>query len=148
MRCLIGGLRMKSVFSSVSKVLSHIYLVDHLWLKVLEGRSMNEARQTSFPLQEKMEKLPIEEIEKEFHTLSARYISFFNSQEDMEKKFMLDNPYAGLRETSLSELVLHVVNHGTYHRGNISAMLHQLGDSSVMTDYVFYLYRENLLHRK
>lgn len=45
-------------------------------------------------------------------------------------------------------MVLHVVNHGTYHRGNISAMLHQLGDSSVMTDYAFYWYSENDIHYK
>jgi uncharacterized damage-inducible protein DinB len=32
----------------------------------------------------------------------------------MEKRIMLDNPWAGLRETSISEMVLHVVNHGTY----------------------------------
>nr|WP_305586406.1 DinB family protein [Fictibacillus sp. WQ 8-8] len=42
-------------------------------------------------------------------------------------------------------MVLHVVNHGTYHRGNISAMLHQLGDSSVMNDYAFYWYSENAI---
>jgi uncharacterized damage-inducible protein DinB len=63
-----------------------------------------------------------------------------SSQEDLEKRIELDNPYAGLRETSLAEIVLHVVNHGTYHRGNISAMLHQQGDASVMTDYAFYWY--------
>ncbi len=61
---------------------------------------------------------------------------------------MLDNPWASLRETSLSEMILHVVNHGTYHRGNISAMLHQLGDSSVMTDYAFYWYSDNVIHQK
>lgn len=56
---------------------------------------------------------------------------------------MLDNLWAGLREISISEMVLHVVIHGTYQRGDISAMLHQLGDSSVMTDYVIYWYSEN-----
>ncbi|WP_313897918.1 DinB family protein [Brevibacillus sp. FSL L8-0520] len=34
----------------------------------------------------------------------------------------------------------HVVNHGTYHRGNIAAMLRQQGYAGVPTDYVFYLY--------
>ena len=94
---------------------------------------MNEAMQSSFQIQENIEKLPIEDLETEFHTLTSRFKTFLNRQEDMEKRIMLDNPWAGLRETSISEMVLHVVNHGTYHRGNISAMLHQLDDSSVMT---------------
>ncbi|WP_163103048.1 DinB family protein [Peribacillus alkalitolerans] len=140
--------KLKSVFSSVSEVLSHIYLVEYAWLYILEGQNMKEAMQSSLQLQEKIVKHSIEDLEKEFHILSTRFISFLTSQEDMEKRIMLDNPWAGLRETSLSEMVLHVVNHGSYHRGNISAMLHQLGDSSVMTDYAFYWYSDNVLHQK
>ena len=34
----------------------------------------------------------------------------------------------------------HVVNHGTYHRGNITAMIRQLGHSSTMMDFVLYLH--------
>lgn len=33
-----------------------------------------------------------------------------------------------------------IVNHGTYHRGNLTVMLRQLGRSGVSTDYIFYLY--------
>ncbi|MEH7531611.1 DinB family protein, partial [Priestia megaterium] len=35
-------------------------------------------------------------------------------------------------------------NHGTYHRGNITAMLRQLGHPGVMTDYVLYLYERDM----
>ncbi|MDF2647517.1 MAG: dinB [Paenibacillus sp.] len=58
----------------------------------------------------------------------------------MEKRIMLDNPYTRLRDTSLSEMVLQVVNHGTYHRGNITAMLRQMGHASVMTEYALFWY--------
>ncbi|MEK3724277.1 DinB family protein [Paenibacillus sp. FSL H8-0034] len=44
----------------------------------------------------------------------------------------------------LVELVQHVVNHGTYHRGNITAMLRQLGHKGVPTDYIFYLYADQM----
>ncbi len=33
----------------------------------------------------------------------------------------------------------HVVNHGTYHRGNVTAMLRQQGYAGVATDYLFFL---------
>jgi uncharacterized damage-inducible protein DinB len=133
----------KSIFSSVSKVLPHIYSVEHGWLSILEGQSMREALQNSFQLQEKMETFTLEELEEAFHALAERFISFLNSQDDLEMRITLDNPYAGVRETSLAEIVFHVVNHGTYHRGNISAMLHQGGDASVMTDYALFWYAGN-----
>lgn len=49
------------------------------------------------------------------------------------------HPKLGRLDTHFSELVQHVVNHGTYHRGNLTAMIRQQGYSSVSKDYVFYL---------
>ncbi len=40
---------------------------------------------------------------------------------------------------TVSEILLTLVNHGTYHRGNISTMLRQVGAASVSMDYAFYL---------
>ncbi len=51
-----------------------------------------------------------------------------------------EHPNFGRLETQLSELVQHVVNHGTYHRGNFTTMLRQLGHQGASTDYIFYLY--------
>ncbi|MEY9869279.1 putative damage-inducible protein DinB [Peribacillus sp. B2I2] len=43
-------------------------------------------------------------------------------------------------KTCVAELGPHVVNHGTYHRGNITAMLRQMGYASISTDYGLYLF--------
>jgi uncharacterized damage-inducible protein DinB len=79
-------------------------------------------------------------MKKIFLDLSKRYKELLNSQVDMEKAIVVDNPYAGLLETSVSELVLHVVTHGSYHRGNIATMLRQMGHTSKMQDYGLYLF--------
>jgi len=39
----------------------------------------------------------------------------------------------------LGDLLLHVVNHATYHRGQIAAMLRQVGAAPPSTDYYVYL---------
>lgn len=53
----------------------------------------------------------------------------------------MDNPYAGILNTRYSEFI-QVVNHGTYHRGNLSAMLRQIGHSSVMREYGLFMYQD------
>jgi uncharacterized damage-inducible protein DinB len=127
-------------FSSVSKVLSHIYLTDYAWFDIISGKSMNEAIATTNQLREQIETKSIEEMKRIFLGLSERYKELLNSQENIEKVIVVDNPYAGLLETSVSESVLHVVTHGSYHRGNIATMLRQMGHTSVMQDYGLYLF--------
>lgn len=127
-------------FSSVSKVLSHIYLTDYAWFDIISGKSMNESIATTNQLREQIETKSIEEMTKIFLDLSERYKELLNSQENIEKVIVVDNPYAGLLETSVSETVLHVVTHGSYHRGNIATMLRQMGHTSVMQDYGLYLF--------
>jgi uncharacterized damage-inducible protein DinB len=41
--------------------------------------------------------------------------------------------------TRLGDLVFHVVNHASYHRGQLTTMLRQLGATTVSTDLVVYL---------
>ncbi|MCK1983751.1 DinB family protein [Peribacillus simplex] len=126
-------------FSSVSKVLSHIYLTDYAWFDIISGKSMYEAMESSNQLREGVETKSIGEMKKIFLDLYDRNKELL-STEDMEKVIVVDNPYAGLLETSISESVLHVVTHGSYHRGNIATMLRQMGHTSVMQDFGLYLY--------
>ncbi|MEW9702210.1 DinB family protein [Paenibacillus sp. SI8] len=130
----------QSVFPTISKAMPHIYITDTCWLHILSGKSMNEAMALANQLKEAAKKMSIEELEAAFSELAKAYTLFFKEQENMEKTIVLDNPYAGIRETSYSEIVLQVVNHATYHRGNITAMLRQSGHASVMTEYALYWY--------
>ncbi|MBC6971354.1 damage-inducible protein DinB [Bacillus sp. Xin] len=130
----------QSVFPSISNALAHIYLSDLGWLDVFSGKSMNHALRLAEQLKEQTEAKGIKEMEAMFAELAERYKIFLNKQENITKTLIIEHPSGDLMKTSVSELVPHVVNHGTYHRGNITAMLRQLGYSSVMTDYGFYLY--------
>ncbi|MFS0890357.1 DinB family protein [Peribacillus frigoritolerans] len=129
----------QSGFSSVSKVLSHIYLTDYTWFDIISGISMDEAMASSSELKKEVEKKSIEEMKKIFIDLYERNKAIL-STEDMEKVMVVDNPYAGSLETTISESVLHIVTHGSYHRGNIATMLRQMGHTSVMQDFGLYLY--------
>ncbi|NQX59238.1 DinB family protein [Paenibacillus qinlingensis] len=130
----------QSVFPTISKVIAHIYLTDRTWLDILGGRSMKAAMEASWPITEATERKSLEELEVMYTELSLRFKAFLKEQPDLEKKITVDNPYAGIRETSLAEMVLQVVNHATYHRGNVTAMLRQMGHASVMTEYALFWY--------
>lgn len=130
----------QSVFPSISEVLVHIYIVDTVWLNAMSGESFGKIVELRSQLQEKTKGKSIEEMETMFFDLSDQFKVFFDSQGDLDQTVFLEHPNLGPLETNLFELVQHVANHGTYHRGNITAMLRQLGYPGIMTDHIFYLY--------
>ncbi|MGW9527663.1 DinB family protein [Paenibacillus terrae] len=130
----------QSVFSSLSNVLAHVYLSDLGWIEVFSGKSMKHALTLAEQLKEQTESKGLEEMETMFLELSERFKSFLNQQENINKPLVIQNPSSGIMKTRVSEIVPHIVNHGTYHRGNITAMLRQMGYASVSTDYGLFLY--------
>jgi uncharacterized damage-inducible protein DinB len=52
----------------------------------------------------------------------------------VEYRFMRGDPGAN----TLQDLLIHVVNHSTYHRGQIASMIRQLGTKPPQTDFVFF----------
>ncbi|PEM33827.1 DinB family protein [Bacillus pseudomycoides] len=132
-----------SSFPTIAHALSHIYAVDKMWYLVLTGNGMQETLQACIPLNESILS-SVDEYAHNFAELAEQYREWFRSQTDLEQTILLDNPFANIRQTRLSEIVLHVVNHGTYHRGNVSTMLRQLGHASTMNDYSLFWYQESV----
>lgn len=130
----------QSVFPSIAETFVHIYTGDTIWLGVMRENSMEEVQVSITQAQEKTKNKSLEEMEKLFQHLSEEYQEFLNNKSDLDKEISPEHPQFGRLDTHLSELVQHVVNHGTYHRGNLTAMIRQQGYTSVSNDYVFYLY--------
>lgn len=130
-----------SSFPTIAHALNHIYAVDTMWYLVVTGTGMPEALQSTIPLNESILH-SVDEYANLYAQLSEQYREWFRSQSDLEQTILLNNPFTRIRETSLAEIVLHLVNHGSYHRGNISTILRQLGHASIMNDYAFFWYQE------
>ncbi|MCW9708330.1 DinB family protein [Fodinibius salsisoli] len=131
----------ESVFSSIAEVISHIYRVDGMWLSVMSGDSFEETMQVIKKLETQSDGKGLELMQRLNEALAQRYATFFK-QQDPDEIISVEHPRYGALETSVANLVQHVVNHGTYHRGNITAMLRQQGEAGIPTDYVFYLYEQ------
>ena len=54
--------------------------------------------------------------------------------------------YANLQgqphECVVGDVLTHVINHGSYHRGQIAMLVKQAGGTPAVTDFIFFAYRE------
>jgi len=116
----------KSVFPSLSAVFEHIYNVDQLWIQRMLGTNdISQGIKFETPL------IAVQCFERNFQQLieirtKGGMVYYQNSKGE---------PF----QNKIEEILRHLINHGTYHRGNVSAILHQLGEKSISTDYIFFL---------
>ena len=124
---------MQTSHSSVFGTLNHIYQADAIWLKRMEG--LGDAKLGDVSARD-LPALRIQAAE-----VQARLISFAGGLNDNDWTTIIDYHFmSGLAARSpIYENLLHVVNHGTYHRGQIVTMLRQLGASPIATDYIHFV---------
>jgi uncharacterized damage-inducible protein DinB len=132
----------QSVFPTLYDTLFHMYQVDFVWLKVIKRDSFEKIIEDVNQLKVENSERSIEKLEENYLQLGVDYQDFINNLENLHEDISIHHPAYGTLTTSYFELVQHVANHGTYHRGNITAILRQLGYKGIPTDYVFYLFEK------
>ncbi|MDQ0229515.1 DinB family protein [Metabacillus malikii] len=119
--------QINSVFPSIYHTCKHMIEVDKLWLSRLTG---DKPRQTEI--------VTLEQLSQEYSKVLHDYECFLELNSDT-KQIAYTNSEGEYFINTVSELITHIANHGTYHRGNLSAMFRQLGKQSISTDYIYFL---------
>ncbi|MFD0677185.1 MULTISPECIES: DinB family protein [unclassified Paenibacillus] len=128
-----------SVFPSVSQTFGHMYLFEQLFMTVL-AEVPNEDIFPKIPgWTEEAQGKSVDEMRQLFAGVAEHFRDLLRRTPEPDKTMTIQHPQYGRIDTHFSEILRHVVNHGTYHRGNVTAMLRQQGFSGVPTDYMFYL---------
>lgn len=108
---------LESVFPSISTVINHIYQVDLLWYKRYNN---------SYSPSPVVSLNTIDEALIEFNQLHTNMKADLLTRDHLEE-FSYRNSKGEVYRNTIIEVIQHLVNHGTYHRGNISAMIRELG---------------------
>jgi uncharacterized damage-inducible protein DinB len=123
-------------FPSIRDTLAHVMLVEWVWLERWNNRAPDKYPPASdFPNLASV-RARWTEIERDL----LAYIASLNSadlQRVVHHKTMAGAPQAA----PLWQMLQHLVNHGTYHRGQVATMLRQLKVKPQSTDLIMF-YRE------
>jgi len=123
-----------SSFPSIRDTLAHIVGSEWIWLQRWLGDSP-----TSRPAWDGSAALA--ELKGRLAAVEAERASFLAGLTDVDLERVVT--YHGLDGQSFShplgDLMRHVVNHSTYHRGQLATLLRQLGQTPPSTDFTRYL---------
>ena len=125
-----------SLFKNMVHTLNHNYVIDLIWQAHLEGREHDfTARNTpGHP--------PLEELRTKQQVIDDWYIAWSDAQSEatlaQAVHFTLIGGNRGVM--TRAEILLHIVNHTTYHRGFVADLMYQVpGARPPTTDLPVYL---------
>lgn len=130
---------MGSSFGSVRDTLAHICAAEWIWLERFQGRSPS-----ALPSAGEFES--VASLREKWSEQEARLLAFVGklTQEDLDRVLEYNTLKFGVYRNPLWQSMQHVVNHGTYHRGQVTTMLRQLGATPILTD-LMHFYRERAM---
>ena len=127
--------RNKNSFPSVAKTIMHIWDAQDIWLKRMNGVTPDTWPSAAFqgPKEDALNGV-VQSSNELFKFVESKNEKFLTSM------YVYKN-MAGIEfEDSYEETLFHVVNHGTYHRGQIISMLREASVTNIVsTDLIYYL---------
>jgi uncharacterized damage-inducible protein DinB len=125
-----------SSFKSVRDTLVHVMSAEWVWLERLHGKiPTGFVPATEFPTLASVADR-WKDVEHRWHEYVATL-----SPADLDTVLQYKNMRGIESASAIWQILQHVANHSTYHRGQITTMLRQLGANAVSTDLIAF-YRE------
>ncbi len=125
----------KNLFPSIIRVLNHVYIADFIWQAHLEGRKHDiiDRNPKEHPSLDNLWLLQ-QEIDKWYVEYSDKL-----PVEALNEKVNFKSITGNSGIMTRNEILLHVINHATYHRGFIADMFYQIPAKPPTTDFPVFL---------
>ena len=115
--------------------LAHVFAADRVWLGRIQGSPPARFLDPEVDL-----KLAV--LQNDWPALLERWQAWGNNLQDASAVVAYKDMKGNAHTTPLWQIVLHVVNHATHHRGMVAAMIRAMGHTPPPLDLILF-YREN-----
>lgn len=131
----------QSVFGNLIRLLNHVYTMDLVWQAHLEGRPHGFTSRTPDV------QMSFADLRQAQATIDSWYIRYAEEMSDRLGEEIVEFTFIGGGEGAMTrgDILLHVVNHTTYHRGHMAALMHQIPARPPTTDLPVFLRNAALL---
>jgi uncharacterized damage-inducible protein DinB len=127
-RVLREIIRQNVADEKVLSLFSHQMSANYLWLHRIKGIDP--------PPYELWKTYPTEQLNAMVVEVSALWLSFINGTDNFDRVLKYKNYVGDYYENNVEHIMMHLVNHGTYHRGQIALRMRQCGHEPINTDFI------------
>lgn len=123
------------VFGNLVRTLNHAYQMDHVWKCHLLGKPHGLTTRNPKECPE------LKELIVGQRSIDEWYVNYADATAENELEEMVEFEFigGGTGQMNRRDILVHVVNHTTYHRGHVAGILYQLNVSPPVTDFPVFL---------
>jgi uncharacterized damage-inducible protein DinB len=116
---------------SVLETLAHIYYADLIWYSRINGTAEAAGARFGQPI-------GLDELEAAWPRVWDGFAEWLSTLEDPGRPLVYQDLKGNPYETPYWQVLMHVVNHGSFHCGQVAALFRQLGKQPPNTDLINY----------
>lgn len=109
---------------------SHTLSALFIWLARIQNTSTQP-----FPL---WKQYTLQELAQMTHDIEKRWLDFVQSNDSFNRQLTYTNYVGEPYVNNVENIMIHLVNHSTYHRAQIALLLRQQGFEPINTDFITY----------
>ncbi len=111
-------------------VFGHLMAANFIWL-----HRIKDLPKSKYALWGKYD---LTELKKMVEEADDLWMSYIQENENFDRVMKYRNYVGDYYENNVQQIMIHLVNHGTYHRGQLAMLLRQKGFEPVNTDFITY----------
>jgi uncharacterized damage-inducible protein DinB len=114
------------------ELFSHIIASQIIWIDRIQANPAKH--KTSW------QKFSLSEINELYKNINGEWVKFVSNSTDadIEKEIEYQNTIGERFRNKIKDVITHVLNHSTYHRGQIASIVRKEGGVPAVTDYIAY----------
>lgn len=110
--------------------MSHVVSALFIWLCRIKGESP-----AAYPLWKKYD---LDQLVKMSEEITTKWVEFVRETENFDRVLVYNNYVGDPYKNNVEQIMMHLVNHSSYHRGQVAMLLRQKGFEPVNTDFITY----------
>lgn len=111
-------------------IMSHLLAAPFIWLNRIKGLPKSEVK-----LWETQDLDTLQQMAEEGASI---WLDFITNTKSFDRDLSYTNYVGSPYVTNVEQIMIHLVNHSSYHRGQVALRIRQLGLQPVNTDYITY----------
>ncbi len=111
-------------------LMSHVISALFIWLSRIKGEPTEP-----YPLWKQYTLPRLIEMNEE---ITRKWLEFVEHSESFDRELVYNNYVGDPYKNNVEQIMIHLVNHSTYHRGQVAILLREKGFDPINTDFITY----------